>query len=501
MKITVAHGPLSVEALSRMAGGRLFLRGFDTPPVLRYICTDSREADGETLLVAMRGERVDGHSFIPAANRAGCHAFLGERLPDGWDAADAPPAAVILTDDSVCALGALARAHRADALRDTAVVAITGSVGKTTTKEMVAAVLGASGRRLFKKDGNFNSTVGLPLSVMEIEAGTDFAVLEMGMSGRGEILSMSTAARPDIALIVNIGSSHLEHLGTRENIARAKLEIAAGLSAGGILLCNGDEPLLARLGQDFAEDRPCIPDGVRALYLSPAGSASADYAVTRMAPADGGMVFDLRTPEGNVADLFVPAPGEHIVTAAAFAAVTGLLSGLHVDEIREGLAGYRPAAMRQTLRTVRGVTLIEDCYNAAPESMRAALSVLAITAKGRRLAVLGDMKELGADTVALHRAVGEAAARSGVDVLVTVGALGAHIAAGARDAGMPAEAVRSVVPDETDVYDATALATSLAGLLREGDTVLFKASRAMALERVSEAFVRASEENTEAFGS
>ena len=482
MKITLAT-PLTVSALAFMTGGRL-TRGEDTDPVITHICTDSREADESTLFCAIRGERVDGHDYIQKSASLGCAAFLCERVPD-----DAPSAAFVVVEDTVTALSVLARAYRDQAMQTLSVVAVTGSVGKTTTKEMTAAVL-SRGKSLFKKDGNFNSTIGLPLSFMEITSDTDCAVLEMGMSGRGEIAAMTTAVRPNIAVIANIGSSHLEYLGSRENIARAKLEIARGLSEGGTLLINGDEPLLAELGQDFGEDIPLIPEGIRTLRVSLAGAEDADYRAENIRQEDGGMVFDLTTPAGVWESLYIPAVGEHLVWAASFAAAVGQLSGLTEGQVREGLATYRPANMRQNIRTVRGITVIEDCYNAAPESMKAALSVLALTAastsSARRIAVLGDMKELGEDTVALHRSVGRAAYDRGVDILVTVGELGAEIAQGALESGMSPDAV--CITGGADTYAATA--DYMKTILREGDHVLFKASRSMKLETIAEAVMQ-----------
>ena len=460
-----------------MVGGCLTVVG-DTDPTVTHICTDSREADENTLFCAIRGERVDGHDFMAKAASLGCVLFLCERRPHDL------VCNTVQVTDTVEALSALARAYRTETMKDLSVVAITGSVGKTTTKEMTAAVL-SQGKSLFKKDGNFNSTIGLPLSFMEVAIGTDCAVLEMGMSGRGEISAMTEAVRPNIAVIANIGSSHLEYLGSRENIARAKLEIVRGLSEGGILLINGDEPLLSELGQDLGEDLPVIPEGIRTLRVSLAGAGNADYIAHNITSRDGGMYFDLITPAGVWEGLYIPAVGEHLVWAASFAAAVGQLSGLTEGQVREGLATYRPANMRQNIRTVEGVTVIEDCYNAAPESMRASLGVLATVAAqvphARRIAVLGDMKELGAETKTLHRSVGRAAFERGVDLLVTVGELGAEIARGAVEAGMSPESIR--VTGGADTYAATA--EYLRTILREGDHILFKASRSMALETVA----------------
>ena len=479
MKITLAT-PLALHTLAAMAGGELFLYGTSERAAVTHICTDSREADGKTLFCAIRGERVDGHSYMGKAAELGGIAFLCERIPDPLPS---PACAFIVVKDTVKALSALALSRREGEMRSLPAVAITGSVGKTTAKEMVAAVLSA-GKSIFKKDGNFNSTIGLPLSFMEIPADIECAVLEMGMSSRGEIAAMTQAVRPNIALITNIGSSHLEYLGTRENIARAKLEVARGLCEGGTLLINGDEPLLAGLGQDFTEDRPIIPEGIRVLRLSLAGAENADYQASNITFRDGGMVFDLTTPDGVWRGLYIPAVGQHFIWAGGFAAAVGQLMGLHEGQVREGLASYRPAAMRQNIRRIGGITVMEDCYNAAPESMKAALSALSLIAGShRRVAVLGDMKELGEDTVALHRSVGEFAAEGGLDLLITVGELGTEIAAGAKEAGMNPDTIR--ITGGKDTYEATA--TYLKSILREGDHVLFKASRSMALETVVEA--------------
>lgn len=486
MKILLA-APLRVDLLSRMAGGSTVLRTPDaTPPTITHICTDSREADENTLLCAIRGERVDGHRFIPGAAKAGCRAFLCERLPEGWErmTSESPMgegmAAAILVPDTVEALSRLARARREDELTSLRITAVTGSVGKTTTKEMIAAVLSTS-LSLFKKDGNFNSTIGLPLSFMEIPAPTEAAVLEMGMSARGEISAMTNAVCPDIAVIANIGTSHMEYLGSRESIARAKLEIAEGVREGGTLLVNGDEPLLSDMGE--------LPAGVRVLRLSLQGNPHADYTALNITARDGGMCFDLQTPEGLWSGLCVPALGEHLVWAASFAAAVGQLHGLDEGQVKAGLKAYRPADMRQNTCRVGDVTVIKDCYNAAPESMRAALGVLAMTAgtcpPARRIAVLGDMKELGEDTVALHRGVGATCASSGVDLLVTVGELGAEIARGAMEAGLSPEHV--LITGEADTYPATA--TRIREMLRAGDVLLFKASRSMALETIADAVI------------
>ncbi len=477
MKIQL-YSSLDLQALATMAGGRLILNGVEPTRLVSHICTDSREADASTLFCAIRGERVDGHDYVAKAAELGSAVFLCERIPDAMPAVYA----AVLVPDTVEALGRLAAARRDGELRRLPVVAVTGSVGKTTTKEMIYAVLSSAGE-IFKKDGNYNSTIGLPMSFMEIPCSAGGAVLEMGMSSRREISAMTAAVRPDVAVISNVGSSHLEYLGTRENIARAKLEIAEGLREDGALLINGDEPLLRAVGQDFETEKPVIPSHVRVLRLSLAGDEDADYTACNMDSRDGGMIFDLMTPQGLWRELWVPAVGEHMVWAAGFAAAVGQLRGLSEGQVKAGLAAYRPADMRQDIRTVAGVTIIKDCYNAAPESMHAALKVLGLTPASRRIAVLGDMKELGAQTAELHKRVGAEVARLGIDSLIAVGELGALIARGALEAGMPAEAISCV----SGVDEYIAFAEKLASSLQAGDGILFKASRAMALEKMAEA--------------
>ncbi len=498
MKI-ILDTPRTLEALAAMCNAALYTRGNPSVSISR-ICTDSREAEEGTLFCAIRGERVDGHRFLPLVFSGGCPAALCEKLPDGWEdlSPDSPlgntPAAALVVKDTVAALSCLSAARRARELSPMHTIAVTGSVGKTTTKEMIAALLAVACResgKYFKKDGNFNSTIGLPLSMMEIPADTTHAVLEMGMSGRGEIAAMTAAARPDIAIVANIGSSHLELLGTRENIAAAKLEIAAGLRRGGTLLLNGDEPLLSSV--TIAE----LPDGCRILRLTLTERADADLAVRNITADAEGMRFDLHTSDTILQGLFVPAQGTHMVWAGAYAAAVGLICGFSLETIREGLASYRPAALRQGRRAVGKMTFLEDCYNAAPESMHAAFDVLDITAAHapnphRRVAVLGSMLELGDETVERHRAVGRDLAARTPDLLVTVGSLGAHIAEGARMGGMPPERILvlgdDLTPETADLTAAyPAMAAEIAAHLAAGDILLFKASRALRLECLSAA--------------
>ena len=435
---------------------------------IRYICTDSREADGETLFVALHGERTDGHAYIMQVLQGGCRAVLCEKFPALPEAMDASALLVPSTANALCRMAADYLSDR-ELLR----VAVTGSVGKTTTKEFLCSVLGQC-FNTYKTDANYNSTIGMPVSAMGVSALHSAAVFEMGMSERGEIATLSSVVKPDVALITNVGSSHLEHLKTRENIALAKLEIVTGLREGGLLVVNGDEPLLRGISHSKFRIRSVAVHG------------EGDYTVTNIEqiPAEWQTVFCLRTPDGRLLeDLRIPAIGTHMVYDAAYAVVVGLELGIDEQSIRQGLMTYKNEMLRQHLMDIGGVALLADCYNAAPESMCEALHVLVSYARasgGRALAVLGDMRELGDATRIMHESVGAEAAMLGVQGLITLGELGVSIAEGALGAGMAEQSIQSF----RDLDDLSAAARALWSIARPGDVVLLKASRGVRAERL-----------------
>ncbi len=466
MKIKLGMQPMTLAQAAAYCGGELYDFTGCASVEFSYICTDSREADKNTLFVAIRGERVDGHDYIGQVIDAGCRCFLCEYVPQDICAKHVGAAVV---EDSVAAFCQLARSYRIEKFGDRdpmRTIAVTGSVGKTTTKEMVASVLRQE-LNLYAAAGNFNSEIGMPMSLMSAGAHHRAAVLEMGMSARGEISRMSKTARPTVAMITNVGSSHLEYLGTRENIAAAKLEVADGLRTGGFLLLNADEPLLA--GRKA--------HGRHTIYLGIDNPAADCRAENIRYTEDGCSLFDIRYGEHVWHDIKVPALGKHMVMAALYAAVTGKILGLPESSIRAGIMAYKTMAMRQQIEQTGGVTLLCDCYNASPESVRAALHALSeMPVKGRRIAVLGDMLELGAQTEQLHHATGAHAAGV-LDILVTVGDLGAHVAKGAREQGCQVYAFTG--------EDAKAQAAEkLCSLLAVGDALLLKASRGVKLEEV-----------------
>ncbi len=471
MKIKIGEGKIRVEEFAELCGGVL-CANFDAEEYgFSYVCTDSREADGDTLFVVIKGEKVDGHDYMLSAAKQGCKAFLCGRIPaelieSGFDFS------AITSEDSVVALGTFVRAYHE--FREKKTVAVTGSVGKTTTKEMIAAVLGAR-FGVHKTLANHNSTLGMPMSLLAMEPTSDVMVAEMGTDAHGQISFMSRIARPDVACITNIGSSHLEAFGTREGICQAKLEIAEGLSENGVLILNGDEPLLSSVHAE----------GVKRLYVA-LENANADYRAVNIRYGEEGTTFDLVRGGETVADIRLSVLGKPYVWAALFAIATGERMGLSMEEIREGLLGFENAEMRQHITEMDGVTVIEDCYNAAPESMHAAADLLRVLSEqkggARTVALLGDMRELGKRSAEYHAEVGRYFAAIGLDKLFCIGALAKDIALGALDGGMENDAVTICL----DAEEREKISETVSNALAEGDILLVKASRAIGAEKILE---------------
>lgn len=422
--------------------------------------TDSRQVRSGEAFIALRGPRFDGNEFVVAALACGATAAIVSRDRD-----PAPgQAAWIGVTDGLRALGDLAAARRRELpLR---VVGVTGSNGKTTTKEMIAAVLAASGRKVARSAGTENNLVGLPQTLLRLEGDEDFAVLEMGMNHPGEIWRLAEIARPDVGVITNVGPAHIEGLGSLANVAAAKEELALALRPGATLVVNGADPRLKDIAERFS--------GCKIV----AGGAGAIRAVSVEARVDGQRVeMDI---EGAHTRVDLHLRGAHNVQNALLAAATGRACGLSIETITAGLAEFRPPPMRlEFVRLPNGARILNDAYNANPASMEAALAALAAEPAGRRIAVLGDMWELGADEVRYHREVGAAAARAGAGWLVAVGRNADDVAAGAIGAGLPGDRVDCCASaDEA----AELLATRLSG----DDVVLVKGSRGAKMEAVIE---------------
>ncbi|MBR6681609.1 MAG: UDP-N-acetylmuramoyl-tripeptide--D-alanyl-D-alanine ligase [Clostridia bacterium] len=428
---------------------------------IKSISIDSRECGEKTLFIALRGENTDGHKYIDSAVKNGAVCVMCERVPEGYDGP------YILVDDSVLAIAKAAALYKSEISPFT--VGVTGSVGKTTTKEFISYVL-AEKYPTHKSGGNFNTIYGLSLTLMAMSVYNKGLVLEMGMSALGEISQLTNVARPDVAVITNIGSAHLEALGSRENICRAKLEIIEGLKEDGLLVYNGDEELLWSKRDTFCEN---ISVGIK--------NEAVDCFGYNIRTNGGTTVFDIRYKDEYIKDVELPTVGDHNVYNALSAFSVGRRAGLTDNEIRNGLKNYRTTGMRQKIYTNNGYTIIEDCYNAGPESMKASLAVLAkLGQKGRSAAVLGEMRELGEMSDELHKQVGRYAAELGIDRLYTFGEHAIEIAVGALENGMDESSIVGV----KDIDKPQELADILKKELKENDVVLFKASRAVKLERV-----------------
>ncbi len=431
--------------------------------------SDSRRVRSGDLFVAIPGERVDGHTFLNVAAAAGAAAALVSR------AVEAPPGlAVIQVDDTVDALGRLAADYRRRF--DLPVVGVTGSVGKTTTKDLLAGVLSRSFETL-ANEGNLNTEVGLPLTVLELERRHQVGVFEMGMRGRGEIAYLAGIARPSIGLITNIGPTHLELLGSIENIARAKAELIEGLPADGLAVLNGDDPLcrsISGLTRARVVYYGAGPDcEVRAEEFETLGEKGVRGRVAVADPAGAGAGVTERF------EVVVPIPGRHNVGNALAAVAVGRALGMSLTDIAAGLAAPRRSAMRLAVVHAAGLTIIDDTYNAGPASMRAALGILKeVAGRGRSTAILGNMLELGAAAEAGHEEIGRAVREFGIGRLITVGDLGAVIARAAVAAGYDASLVTTCASNAEAVRVARAW-------LRPRDTVLVKGSRGMKMEEIT----------------
>jgi len=447
---------MTADDLVRLTGGRLLARS-ERP--IRGGAVDSRVVTRGVLFVALPGERTDGHDHLADAVARGAAALLVTRPPA--DPSALGDVTVVRVADGIAALGAVAAGWRRRF--DPLVVGITGSIAKTSTKEAAAAVLAAD-RITLRTEGNRNNEIGLPLTLLRLGLEHAAAVLEMGMYTGGEIADLAAMARPSIGVVTAVQPVHLSRIGSLDAVERAKGELLEALPGDGVAILNADDPIVDRMDRRTA-----------ARTLRYGFTAQADVVADQVVSlgADG-MRFRLRTPAGS-RDVTIGGLGRLSVHNAAAGAAVGIAAGVALDTIVAGLAGGWSAAHRVTLVRLRGATVIDDSYNASPASMRAALEVLA-GLPGRRVAVLGTMLELGDDHERGHHAVGEAAAEV-AELLIVVGTDGRGIAAGAEAAGLAGDRIL-LVPDAEAALDA------LLPRLRDGDAVLVKASRGIALDRV-----------------
>ncbi len=454
---------LTLNDIVKATGGILWYA--DGDEIVKDVITDSRKIIEGSVFVALKGENFDGHKFVDSAARQGAVCSVVEH----WDAQDGTYP-VIVVDDTYKALRDIAKLYRGQF--NIPIVAITGSVGKTSTKDMIYSVLSHK-FNAFKTIGNFNNEIGLPLTVFKITSENKVGVIEMGMSNFGEISRLTDIVHPDIAVITNIGISHIENLKSQENILKAKLEILEGIEEGGTVILNGDDPLLWGL-------RGTLP--YELVYYGIKNRECEIYAENINSFSDSTVFEFILNEERYSAEIKVP--GAHHIYNALAAILVGAQYGMSGNEIVEGVGEFVPGGMRQNIIRTDKYTIIKDCYNASPASMRSGLNVLGViepkTSDGRKIAVLGDMLELGDFAVESHRNVGKWVKEEKVDCLVTVGEMAKNIAQGAIDAGFDKDKVYS--------YDTNLQAImGLKKVLNDGDCILIKGSRGMKLEEVADA--------------
>ena len=447
---------MTVRELLDATGGTLLAGSPDQ--TFTAVETDSRAIHAGALFVALRGEQTDGHKFIAGALENGAAGCLVIDPP----ASVAPGRFCVQVPDTLLAIGEVARAYKAKF--HIPVVGITGSVGKTTTKDMIAAVLGKK-FRVLKTEGNFNNELGLPLTLFRLTREDQICVLEMGMNHFGEIDYLTKIVRPDVAVITNIGDAHIENLGSRANILKAKSEIFNYMESGSLAVLNGDDPLLRTLegnilpGIVFCGEDHQPPYEAKA--MKQLGSKGMDCTV--------------KTPKTEFT-VTIPALGSHMIYPVLMACAIGEKFGMTGEEMKAGVESFVPTKMRMNVVRQGEVTILDDAYNANPQSMRAALEVLSQTEGTYRAAVLGDMFELGDLGPDLHRCVGEYAGAVGnIDTLLAVGDLAWHLYDGAS---------QSDLPQVLYARDKAEAMPMLAEMIRPGAVILVKASRGMHFEEI-----------------
>ena len=452
---------LSIDQVARFAG--IVRQNGRNEQIVRQLNTDSRTIRSGDLFVALRGEKFDGHLFVEEAARRGA---LGAIVEEKWHGRTGADFSLLRVPDTLLAYQEIAAQYRRSlGIR---VIAITGSNGKTSTKDFTASVL-ARRFRVAKTEGNFNNHVGLPRTMLQASDRDEIGVWEIGMNHPGEIAPLAQLAKPEVAIITNIGIAHIEFMGSREAIAQEKGDLAASLGAEGTLILHSAD--------EFAERIARRTEG-RVIF---AGIDQGEVQARDIAQTAGGAEFEL-LEGGHRCHAVLPVPGLHMVQNALLAVAAGRLFGVSLEECAAGLMAAPLTKARLQIKTIHGVQFIDDSYNANPDSTKAALRTLAeLETGGKRLAVLGQMLELGDQSRRGHLEVGELAASLGIDRLIAIGRDSAEIAAGAESAGLTKSSVVSGPEEAADLLCASA---------RPGDLVLIKGSRSARTERVLEEFAR-----------
>ncbi len=433
--------------------------GYDADMMIDNISTDTRTISEGSVFLALKGARFDGHDFAAKAMELGAQAVITERAVEG--------ARCIIVDSTAKALLDLAGYYR-DRF-DIHLVGVTGSVGKTTTKDMIALVV-AQKYKTLKTQGNLNNEIGMPKTLFGLDKDTQAAVIEMGMSARGEISRMSMCCKPTVCVITNIGVSHIEKLGSQENILAAKLEILDGAKQGAPLILSMDDKFLAN-----AEVH-----GLRKVYYYSVKNKNCDVYAKNIISKDGGVNFDICFGM-QIVHARLNCIGVHNVKNALAAFCVGLALEVPVDDILTGIESFRPEGLRQNITRKSGINFVVDCYNAAPDSMKSSISMLdQVETDGMRYCILADMLELGEKSSEFHKTVGKYVAQSNADRLYCYGELARNYIIGAVENGFDRNRCMHF-------SDRDELADYLKSKLKNGDSVLLKGSRGMALEEVFKA--------------
>ncbi len=449
---------LTLENLTAACGGTLY--GYDGQGDFRdkeatRVVIDSRLIEPGGIFIATRGERVDGHSFIGDVAKKGALGVICEEAPADCDIP------YILVKNSFEALKSVAAFYRQQFAAK--VIGITGSVGKTSTKEFIASVLSVR-YRVCKTKGNFNNEVGLPLTILTVRDEDELAVVEMGISDFGEMTRLTNIAKPDTCVITNIGACHLENLKNLDGVLRAKTEIFTGMDPGGTVILNGDDPKLSSVTAPYGK-APVFFGTDQKLDVY-----AEDMESKGLLGSEATIRF--RSDPKKKIRAVIPLPGGHMILNALAAATVGSEYGLSPEEIAEGIRSVQAVGGRSHVMKVGSLTVIDDCYNANPVSVRAAIDLLS-TADTRRVALLGDMFELGADEEKLHRQIGEYASSKDTDVVIAIGKLARNLFDGAAKVG------------ERHYYQTVEdFLVDLERVLKDGDTILVKASHGMHFERI-----------------
>ena len=457
--------PFTVEEIIKAVGGTLV--SGEKENIVYRVCTDSRKAEPGDLFFPLKGENNDGHDFLGQVLEAGCRTIVvsdESKIPKQAFASQPGDADIIVVDDTTAALQALA-SYYLDCLPLKKKIAVTGSVGKTSTRDMLYYAASTS-FKTGRNPKNFNNYFGLPLSIMDFEPDTEVAVLEMGMASAGEIETLARIARPDIAVITNIGVSHIENLGSREGILKAKLEVTCCFDENSVLVINADNDMLT-------------PENVKGPYrvITVGTGENCDYRINDVCDfGDKGIEYTL-CHEGKDYRIKLPVPGAHNAINASLAVAAAGLMDISPETAIKGFEQAELTEKRLNIKKQGRIKVIDDTYNACPESMKSALNTLMSTdveEGGRRVAVLGDMFELGKESPAAHLEVGRYAVEKKPDLLIAVGKDAEYIAQGAEPLG-DGHVLRYETREdlEKEVHE----------IIRPGDTVLVKASRSMEMEK------------------